>query len=198
MPEALIELMELGALMNDRFDGDDYDPAALSAGMAWFARSAHRDVVWKYARRLRQVERTRPDPDEGMIAVKCYRESVNRVSLAALWALAYDKTLENAELDLASDRDLGLLFKIVMILQMIDDLMDVNTDRGKRLPSFTTVPDVTTVRLRAQVTAYANAGQFCFDRNFCLHVTLKLMAASAHVMISLRAASGLFPLLRSA
>lgn len=181
---AIVELMELGALMNDRFDGDAYDPAAIRVSIGWFAGSPYRELVWEYARRLRRLERTRPGDDDGFAAVKIYREQVNRVSLAALWAIGHGKTLAMAELDLERETDLQELFEIVMLVQVIDDVSDVCEDRDRGLPSFATGPDVTTALLRELVAAYGGTRAFLLDRNFCFWLALRVLAACARGMIA--------------
>ena len=182
--QAVIEAMELGALLNDRFDGDAYNPAALRVRVAWFATSPHREVVWNYAKRLRRLERARPDSSECATAVKRYRENVNSLSLATLWALAHALTLANAEMEIERESDLRLLFKIVMQTQLIDDVLDVRHDRCRGLPSFTTGPEVTATSLSAMVSIYSESGPILFDRNFCLRVALKIVAASARIVIN--------------
>jgi len=184
--KAVIEAMELGALLNDRFDGDPYNTDALRARVSWFAHSAHREVVWNYAKRLRRLERTRPDPGDCAAVVKCYRENVNRVSLAALWALASARTLAAAELEIECEADLHLLFKIVMQTQLIDDLLDVRHDRARGLPSFAAGADVTAASLLELVSVYSDLTPIQLDRSFCLRVALKIVAASAWILIALR------------
>ena len=184
--QAVIEAMELGARLNDRFDGDAHDPEALRASVAWFVHSTHREVVWNYTKRLRRLERTRPDPGGCGNAVRRYRESVNSVSLAALWALARARSLAVAEVEIAREADLRLLFQIVMQMQLIDDVLDVSDDRRRGLPSFATGPDVTAASLRELVAGYSDARRIRLDWNFCLRVALKLVAASARVLIAIR------------
>lgn len=184
---AVIEAMELGALLNDRFDGDALNPEALRASVAWFAHSAHREVVWNYARRLRRLERSRPDARDCATAVRRYRENVNRVSLAALWALARTRTLAIAELEIEREADLRLLFQIVMQTQLIDDVLDVRQDRRRGLPSFANGAEVTAASLRGLVSVYSDSTPIRLDRNFCLRVALKIVGTSSRVLIALRA-----------
>ncbi|MES2924483.1 MAG: hypothetical protein V4819_23220 [Verrucomicrobiota bacterium] len=187
--QAVIEVMELGALLNDRFDGDAHDPRALRASVTWFERSEHREVIWSYAKRLRRLERTRPDPGQGTTAVMRYRESVNRVSLAVLWALARGRALAAAEMEIAREADLCLLFQIVMQTQLIDDVLDVRHDRRRGLPSFANGPEVTAASLCELVSAYSDSTPIGFNRNFYLQVTLKMMAAVSRAWIAIRPAA---------
>ena len=180
--------MELGALLNDRFDGDDYDLELLRKRVLWFARSKHRDVAWCYAKRLRQLERSRPDPCESTIIVRHYRENVNKVSLAFLWALARAKTIAAAELEIQQEPDLRMLFQIVMQSQLIDDVFDVLRDRRRSLPSLATGPDASGASLRESVAIYSASTPIRLDQNFCIGVGLKIMQSSARLVIMIRAA----------
>ena len=186
--QAVIEVMELGALLNDRFDGDAHDLHALRASVAWFARSAHREVIRSYVKRLRRLERTRPDPAQGMTAGIHYREGVNHVSLAVLWALARGRSLAAAEMEIVREADLCLLFQIVMQTQLIDDVLDVRQDRRRGLPSFASGPEVTAASLVEMVSVYADPTPVGLNRNFCLRVALKIVATGTRALLAIRAA----------
>lgn len=183
---AVIESMELGALLNDRFDGDVYDPGKLRESVAWFAQSPHRDVVRNHARRLRHLERARPGAGASSTDVRIYRKNVNRVSLAVLWALASRRSLADAELAIEREADLRLFFQMVMLFQMIDDVLDIHEDRRRSLPTFSTATDATASSLSELVSAYEYSGPMSFDRNFCLRATLKIIAAGTRVVIRIR------------
>jgi hypothetical protein len=179
--QAVIEAMELGALLNDRFDGDAYDPEELRVRLTGFTRSEHRDVVRSYVKRLCRLERSRPDPADSSTAVRRYRENVNRVSLATLWALGCARTLGIAELEIERETDLRLLFQIVMQAQVIDDVLDVSEDRRRGLPSFATEG----ASLRETVSIYADGETLRFDRNFCLRVALRTITAGARLVVAI-------------
>lgn len=187
---AVIEAMELGALLNDRFDGGVADPAALREQVVWFARSPHRELVWCYAKRLRRYERCRPSPGEPIAVVKSYREDVNRISLALLWALASGTKLAAAELETWQAEDLRLLFNLVMLIQVLDDLLDAGHDRSLKLPSFATGPGATAAALHAVVSVYAAATPWRFDGNFCLRLAVGIVAICTRGMIAIRSVSG--------
>lgn len=187
--QAVIAAMELGALLNDQFDGDPHDPEALRARAAWFESSTHREVVRDYLKRLWRLERTRPDPEGCVAAVRRYREGVNGVSLAALWALARGRSLAIAELEIEREVDLRLLFQIVMQTQLMDDMLDIRQDRRRCLPSFATGSEVTADSLRGLVSVYSDSTPVRCDRHFCLRMALKMMGASARLLIATRAAA---------
>lgn len=180
---ALIEAMELGALLNDRFDQDPHDPEELRARVRWFARSEHRNLVRGYAKRLRRLERSRPDSMERGSATQCYREGVNSVSLAMLWALGHSRTLGIAELEIQREPDLQLLFQIVMQAQVIDDVLDLREDRRRELPSFATGG----ASLQEIVSIYADGKPLRLDRDFCLRVALRTITAVARLVVAITA-----------
>jgi hypothetical protein len=185
---AIIRAMEFGALLNDRFDGDCYDREVLRKLALWFARSEHRDIAWCYAKRLRHLERTRPDPCESNHTVRDYRENVNKVSLAFLWALARAKTIASAELEIQHEPDLRMLFQMVMLSQLIDDVFDMRQDRRRSLPSLATGPDVSGASLRELLSIYSVAAPLRLDQNFCMGMALKIMQSGARLVIMQRAA----------
>jgi hypothetical protein len=189
---AVIEAMELGALLNDRFDGGVVDPAALREQVSWFARSPHREVVWSYAKRLWRCERSRPNHGEPIAVIKLYRETVNRLSLAFLWALASGTKLAAAELETRQAEDLRLLFNLVMLTQVMDDVLDTSHDRILNLPSFATGSGATAASLHAVVSSYTAAAPLRFDGNFCLRLALGIVAICTRGMIAIRSAGGLF------
>jgi hypothetical protein len=184
--QAVIDGMELGALLNDRFDGDAHDRNALSTLVGRFAQSGHRKVVRAYAKRLRALERLRPHLGGGSSAIGTYRENVNRVSLGLLWALAGDRTLASAELEIVVEEDLRLLFRIVMQTQVIDDVLDVRLDRRRGLPSFASGPDASAHSLGGWVSVYSDPNPIRLDQNFCLQITLRIVAALARALIKAR------------
>jgi hypothetical protein len=183
---AVIEALELGALLNDRFDGEAVDPAALREQVAWFARSPHRELVRCYAKRLRRHERFRPNHGEPIAVVKPYRENVNRTSLALLWALASGTELAAAELEIRQAGDLRLLFNLVMLTQVMDDVLDAAHDRNLNLPSFATASGATAASLHAVASLYAAAPPLRLDGNFCLRLALAITAACTRGMIAIR------------
>lgn len=190
---ALINTMELGALLNDRFDGDPHNPADLRRHVALLSQSVHRDCTSAYISRLRRLERSRPGPRPVAADVKAYRENVNRISLATLWAIAAQKPIEQAKHDLQQEPDLRLLFRIVMLAQLIDDVLDIRQDRRRGLPTFATASDADLSTLRATVSDYRNPAPLDFDGNFCLHLILRMAARSARTAIDFRGATGLIP-----
>lgn len=184
--QAVIKAMELGAILNDRFDGVSFDARELRAHVASLASSPFREVVWCYAKRLRRLERTRPDPADGLGLTMRYRENVNRVSLALLWALASGSDLSAAEGALGVETDLHLMFRLVMQMQMIDDLLDERCDRRRGLPSFVTAAGANGLSLRAIARGYADLQPFCTCRNFPLRLALRITAVATRALIVLR------------
>jgi hypothetical protein len=179
----LIEVMELGALLNDRFDGDPCDPVEIRQCVSWFAISPSRNLVWMYAKRLRHLELTRPAPGSPASVVRAYRENVNNLSLAVLWALASSQPLSSAEREIDREEDLQLLFWIVMLTQVIDDVLDSRHDRSRGLPSFATAANVDRSSLRGFVSTYVGPSRWKADAQCCLRVALWMSGIVARVAI---------------
>lgn len=183
-PQPILEAMNLGASLNDRFDGDPYNPAGLRDSIAWFKNSPHRQLAWSYAKRLRHLERTRPPTSADLPAIQSYRENVNRLSLAFLWSIARNATLADATNALTTDPDLQLLFAIVMQTQIIDDVADIFHDIHQQLPSFANNSQATPTNLRQLSRSYIN--QHSFNSHFSLYLAHRLTAILAQIIITIR------------
>ena len=93
-----------------------------------------------YLGRLRELESRRPSiggDHRRFDEVRSYREAVARLSITTAAAIALDA----AYLDIRSaqgDGDVETLFRILMLCQIIDDVLDYRKDRSAALPSFLT------------------------------------------------------------
>lgn len=183
---AVLKAMELGARLNDRFDGDPYDPATLRARILSFSASPWRKAVRQYARRLRLLEKGRPAILAKSAEMQSYRESVNTTSLALLWSIASRIPLDQAEHEVRRETDLRLLFHIVMLAQVIDDILDVRKDRLRRLPSFATASDADSAAIRRIVPHYSRPVPLRLDGNFTYGVMLRLVGWTAMIAIAFR------------
>ena len=145
---AMIAAVDLGACLNDFFDEgtlcrDEYrQTRRLLAGTL----SEHgRCLVRAYYRQLHRRETARPalsDEPQGAkwrASVVRYGENIVRLSLATLAAVAFGGPLPAAERNAVRDKDLAVLFRIVMLAQILDDLMDWSEDLRMRLPTFMTL-----------------------------------------------------------
>lgn len=189
---AVLETMELGAHLNDRFDGDPHRSADLRKHLASFSRTFQRDCICSYIKRLRFLERSRPGPAAKLNLVKIYREHVNRVSFATLWAIASQRPIDAAEHDIQMESDLSILFRVVMLTQIIDDLLDIKKDRNRQLPSFATAIDSTPDALLTVFHSYRHPASMTWDSCFCLHALLRLAAGVTSAIMFYRRACGCF------
>ncbi len=188
--QAVLAAMELGALLNDHFDGDSYDAQELRRSLRQFAATSHRATIRDYIRRLATLERKRPASTSNTKRMRSYRENVNRLSLALLWAIASDLSLQSAAREMRREADLQLLFRIVMLAQVIDDILDVGKDRLRCLPSLATAPDATSATLRKMVPFYSRRSPLRLDENFALHLMLRLVGLGALAAIAMRSIEG--------
>jgi hypothetical protein len=182
--QALVRVMELGALLNNRFDGDPYDPGTVRRILAWFRDSTFRPIVAHYLSQLRKTENNRPLHGDEVGSIKSYREQVNRLSLATLWAIASGTDPVTSAAQLRYQNDLGLHFRIIMLIQLIDDIIDRGRDTRRQLPSFTSPPDADADQLRTIIHGYANHG---LTGNLPPRVTLAAFKRIALILIRLTA-----------
>ena len=114
-------------------------------------------LIDDYLTRLGYVENRRPcigGAQPQFDEVRAYREAVARLSLAPPVAIALDvASLEAAMRATEVDADVASLFRIAMLCQIIDDVMDYREDRAAGLPSFLTaassLPDALQMTARA-------------------------------------------------
>ncbi len=145
---ALSCLLDLGALVNDHFDQQRFCKGSyrkLRKQLA--ANETVRTVYRAYFRALRQAERNRPrlwlPCREGIPKEAAdYRETVVRISLSALAAIAFSQPGGDARDDSrnspAEEACLSRLFGLVMLIQICDDLLDWRRDWRAGLPTFAT------------------------------------------------------------
>jgi len=139
---ALAALLDFGACANAAFDNKGCCPHEYQSTRQLLEEAGIGWSVADYVRRLAQIEASRPAPggDYGRFReVVLYREAVVRLSLGMVAATA-DGRLELDEAIRATGCDWGLeiLFRIVMLCQIIDDVLDYSQDLSAGLPSFLT------------------------------------------------------------
>jgi hypothetical protein len=138
----LAALLDFGAALNARLDDKNGSPAEFVATRALLEDAGLNVAVADYAHRLEWLETNRPQPgDDAELsgAVRDYRESVVRLSLGMV-ALAggLENSLDEAIDSTSRDLELNVLFRIVMLCQILDDVADYPIDCHAGLPSFLT------------------------------------------------------------
>ena len=103
----------------------------------------------RYLSELRQLEHRRPRPNatawqtvaaDGAV-VRQYREDVVRLSLSfALAVTDPTRSLDDCQQAIQNDSCLAELFRICMLCQIIDDMLDYAKDQIAGLPTFLTIP----------------------------------------------------------
>ncbi len=139
---AVAGLLDLGACVNRFFDGKGFSRGEYRATRE-LARQAGADgLVEAYLRRLRRVEGGRPVPGGGRLCyeqTRAYREAVVRLSLECITALVFDaESMEMGAGVFGGDDDFEVLFRIVMLCQLADDVLDRRADARSGLPSLMT------------------------------------------------------------
>jgi hypothetical protein len=146
--KAMACLLDLGALINDHFDQHHFCKNSYRKLRRLIAVNTTTIAIYRvYFRELRLAERNRP---RLQLSCHCrilqeiadYRESVVRLSLSALAAIAFDSKnaikAEKTQKQAANEACLPHLFALAMLIQICDDLLDWRRDWLSGIPSFVT------------------------------------------------------------
>ena len=140
--QVLAKVLDLGACTNAALDRKRFCPHEHQATRQWIENTGVATSVEEYLRQLRELERRRPAPGgdhRRFEEVRSYRERVARLSLGAIAAIALGEgCVEDGIRATRCDGDLAMLFRIVMLCQIIDDVLDYAEDVFAGLPSFLT------------------------------------------------------------
>lgn len=135
-------LLDFGASANDFFDKNGFSREEHRATRWLLERSEANVAIDEYMRRLRHLENRRPLLSGDSLQhrkAQTYRESVIRLSLGMVAATALNNlTIEDGIQATHGDEDLEMLYRIVMLCQIIDDVLDFAKDTRDGLPSFLT------------------------------------------------------------
>jgi hypothetical protein len=163
--ETLAALLDFGACANDYFDDHEFSRQEYRATRRLLHRAPAGVAVNEYWRRLRELENRRPSPggDAGQHRqTQAYRESVVRLSLGMIAATTLGNlTIEDGIRATHREEELEMLYRIVMLCQIIDDFMDFAADMDHGLPSFLTAhasPLAASSLTSAAATRYADRG----------------------------------------
>jgi hypothetical protein len=139
---ALAALLDFGACANAAFDNKECCPHEYQSTRQLIEEAGIGSSVAEYLRRLEEIEASRPAPggDHGRFReVVMYREAVVRLSLRMVAVTADGKScLDEAICATGCKCGLEILFRIVMLCQIIDDVLDYSQDVSAGLPSFLT------------------------------------------------------------
>jgi hypothetical protein len=138
----LATLLDFAACTNAALDHKRFCPREYQATRQWIENMGATAAVDEYLRRLQELERRRPSPagdQRRFDEVRWYRESVARLSLGTVAAIALgEERVEDGIRAIHEDHDLATLFRVVMLCQIIDDVLDYAEDVSAGLPSFLT------------------------------------------------------------
>ena len=190
----LATLLDFAACVNAVQDHKKCRPEEYECTLQQLEAAGSGDLVQEYLQQLGELERNRPFPGGDLQRFqdsRAYREAVVRLSLAAVATVASDKfCLNDAKAAVHLDEDLDTLFRIIMLCQIIDDVMDYSADRAARLPSFLTSvasfpQSIEYTRLAAKSYASARALP-ALNGIFPLQLALVAVSALAELIICLR------------
>ena len=138
-------LLDFGACLNDLFDGEGFSRAEYRLTRRLLDADRAGAIADDYQERLRALEESRPLPGGNArqhAEAQGYRESVVRLSLGAIVATIFGVTIDEGIRATQEDEDLEIVFRIVMLCQVIDDVIDFASDARNGLPSFLTAHSV--------------------------------------------------------
>ena len=181
---SLAVLLDFGANVNAAFDGKTYSQDEFQRTRKLLDDAGMNPTVADYWTQLQQLELRRPSAFGDRLQcrkVQLYREDVVRLSLGVLTAT----TCEYASVDeglhaVRTDFDLQMLYKIVMQLQIIDDVMDFAKDNAKRLPGFLTASE--SLQESFQLTQHATRSYAVTEGD--IHTESLLPLRIAHIVVS--------------
>jgi hypothetical protein len=190
--EALAAFLDLQACANAAWDGKPSPPAGgqrqrvEEAGLSsWLAA---------YLDRAGEIEARRPaigGDRRQFEEVRAYREAVARLALAAVAGIALGAgDLEESLRSTDADGDLAALFRLAMLCQVLDDVLDYEQDRAARLPSFLTAcaslsEGVALIREAARAYG-ATRGTPAHDASLPLRLALRTLTTAAAAAIAVR------------
>ena len=147
-----------------------------------------------YLSQLRELETRRPPiggDHRGFDEVRSYRAAVARLSLVTVAAIAlHAKGPEDAIRATECDSDVDTLFRIAMLCQIIDDVVDYTEDQSAGLPSFLTacasLPQA--MELTAGAARHYAASREVSSGNGALPLRMALCAVTAVTRLVVRVA----------
>jgi hypothetical protein len=194
---AIAAFLELGACMNRLLDGklkhgESAERQQMKSYLEALKAQGQEELVRLYLECLQSLEHNRPAPGDGFFnfaGVLIYRQDVVRLSLGATSVLACLSPDLKSGITATQDENLvNILFRIVMLCQIIDDLIDARKDLAAGLPSFVTLfPDMKTALAKASNISqlYAAARYQIQSREMVLLKLLLVITATITRMVIL-------------
>jgi hypothetical protein len=162
----LSALLDFGASANAAFDNKPFCRDEFRMTQQFLQNAGVGLAADEFLKRLRALEKQRPGigGDLGHFRrVRLYREAIVRLSLAMVAVVASGRYCLDEEIQATyADKNLEILFRIVMQCQVIDDVLDYSQDMSAELPSFLTASE--SLPLAFELTRLA-AEDYAGDRN---------------------------------
>ena len=189
----LATLLDFGACSNADLDRKAFCPQEYQALRQRIEKLGVTSWVDEYLPRLQDLERRRPSPGgdhRRFDEVRSYRESVARLSLGTVVAIALgEECVEDGIRAIRNDHDLATLFRVVMLCQIIDDVLDYGGDLSAELPSFLTatpsLPQAIALTTDASRTYAAAPGRSTGRSVFPLEASLYVLTAVTKLAVAM-------------
>jgi hypothetical protein len=143
----LASILDFAAAVNSDLDCKAFDSDAYRANRSQIDSAGFGAVVDDFLHRLRELESRGQQIVKGSHAcdnARVYRESVVRLNLALLAVIVFDLQCLNDGMNCTYDQNFEILFKSIMQMQIIDDIIDYRDDVCAGLPGFLTVSELQT------------------------------------------------------
>lgn len=139
---SIAALLDLGALANDLWDDSRVQVTEFRHAFEELENLGWRELVDEYLTKLQVAEANRPQCDGdhyNHVRVRSYRESVVTTSLEAVSAVAFGNDRRAfPKPHVRTSEEFPIVFRLVMVCQIIDDTVDATLDRQRNLPGFLT------------------------------------------------------------
>lgn len=145
---AIAHACDFGSLRDEYYDEAKLDWAEYRSLRAALRKTAPDAATVRYIRELRRAERGRPHVSAEAALTIAYRETVIRLSLEWMRAIA-GLSVESARFD--------SIVSLVCLMQLVDDLLDWKEDQADGCPSYVTAFLAEQLRVAAPLRALADA-----------------------------------------
>lgn len=186
--EALASFLDAAGHLNAICDSKVADLTGFESARRTLEAAGLGPCLSAYRRRLDAVERSRPRAGIDEFDEICtYRESVAWLALATTASIALYGDCTTAPIDsMHDDPDVTVLFRMLMLCQIIDDVMDFDEDVSADLPSLLTtrsglqeaLPDVS-----AAIRGYARGPVHRRRPLWLFQLALPVFAAGARLVV---------------
>lgn len=193
----LANVLDLAACVNSAVDGKRFDSSAYKYNRVCIERAGVGKLIDDFVVRLGEIEvrsRRMVQGSQACENARVYREAVVRLNMGVLAAVAFDLRSLDEGINCTHHQNISLLLKIVMLMQVIDDILDYRDDLAKGLPSFLTMVELpdSLQQVTFAVDAYSNYEESRSTEG-CYPFRLALGCVGKITWLAVKAANWMYP-----